>query len=386
MNFYLFLSIVFLFTFLIGNLFEKVKIPWIFSSLFLGVILSFFNPFVGNTSSPEFSLLANLGMYFLLFVIGFEINLLKIKGQGKFIFKTSFWTILLNALLVGFLIKIIFASTWFIALVIGLSFSTVGEAILLPILEEFNLVTTRLGQTIIGTGTLDDIVEIFTLILVISLLGVSEAKHFEVMFIIISLLSLFGLAFSLSQLRKQGNVFKMFGIEKIFLFSIFVLFLFLGIGEFSEASSLGAILAGVGLKTFLPEERLLNIEKEVKAVCYGLFAPLFFLSAGLSMDINFLQEYFPLILIMVLVSSFAKYLGSFIAARRELGGKQSILLGTGLLVRFSTSIVIVNILLNKGMISEELYSIIMATSIIFTIITPLIFSRLTYLWKDSIIK
>jgi Kef-type K+ transport system membrane component KefB len=104
------------------------------------------------------------------------------------------------------------------------------------------------------------------------------------------------------------------------------------------------------------------------------------------MDINFLQEYFPLILIMVLVSSFAKYLGSFIAARRELGGKQSILLGTGLLVRFSTSIVIVNILLNKGMISEELYSIIMATSIIFTIITPLIFSRLTYLWKDSIIK
>jgi len=136
----------------------------------------------------------------------------------------------------------------------------------------------------------------------------------------------------------------------------------------------------------LPEERLLSIEKEVKAVCYGFFAPLFFLSVGLSMDIVFLQEYFPLILIMVLVSSVAKYLGSFIATRKELGTKQSILLGTGLLVRFSTSIVIVSILLNKGLISEELYSIIIATSIMFTIITPLVFSRLTYMWKDSIIK
>lgn len=386
LNFYIFLSLIFLFTFSVGTIFEKVKIPWIFSSLFLGVILSFYNPFTVNTSSSEFSLLSSLGMYFLLFVIGFEINLLKIKGQGKFIFKTSLITIFLNAILVGLLIKAVFASTWSIAFLVGLSFSTVGEAILIPILEEFNLVNTKLGQTIIGTGTLDDIIEVFTLILVISLLGVNEAKHFEVVFIIVSLLSLFGLVYGLSRLKKEGDKFKLFGIEKIFLFSIFVFFLFLGIGEFSEASSLGAILAGVGLKTFLPKERLSGIEDEIKAVCYGFFAPLFFLSAGLSMDVSFLGKNLPLVLLIVLISSLAKYLGSFISAHRELGGKQSILLGTGLLVRFSTSIVIITILFNNDLISENLYSAIMATSIIFTIITPLIFSQLVHRWKNLIIN
>jgi Kef-type K+ transport system membrane component KefB len=59
------------------------------------------------------------------------------------------------------------------------------------------------------------------------------------------------------------------------LLAIAILFIFLGIGEYAEATALGAILAGVGLKTFIPDERLKIIENEIKAVCYGLFAPIF---------------------------------------------------------------------------------------------------------------
>lgn len=385
-NIFIFLSIVFLFVFLVGSLFEKVKIPWIFSALLLGVMLAFYNPFVSNTSSPEFSLLANLGMYFLLFVIGFEIDLTAVKGKGGLIFKTSLYTIFLNALLVGIAIKIMFASTWFISFLVGLSFSTVGEAILIPILEEFKMVKTKLGQTIIGVGTLDDVVEVLTLVAVISLLGAKVAKHFDVFFIIIALLSLMGLTYGLSKLKKQGNKFSVSSIEKLFLFCIFIFFLFLGIGGYAEAASLGAILAGVGLKTFLPKERLKGIENEIRAVCYGFFAPIFFLSAGLSMDMKYLINYYPAVIVVALISALAKYLGSIAAAEKELGLKRSILLGTGLLVRFSTSIVVIKILFENELINEELYSVIMATSIIFTILIPVVFSYLINKWKNELVE
>jgi Kef-type K+ transport system membrane component KefB len=186
-------------------------------------------------------------------------------------------------------------------------------------------------------------------------------------------------------LKKQGEKFSVSSINKIFLFCIFVFFLFLGIGEFADASSLGAILAGVGLRNFLPDERLAGIENEIKAVCYGLFAPIFFVSAGLSVDISFLKSNFLVILLIVVVSALAKYVGSIISAKKELGFKQSILLGTGLLVRFSTSIVIIKILFENNLIGEDLYSTIIATSIVFTVMIPLIFSALINRWKNEII-
>jgi Kef-type K+ transport system membrane component KefB len=63
-------------------------------------------------------------------------------------------------------------------------------------------------------------------------------------------------------------------------------FLFLGIGEYAEATPLAALLAGIGLGNFIPEKRLELIESEVKTMCYGFFAPIFFLWVGATLDIN----------------------------------------------------------------------------------------------------
>ncbi len=379
LNIFLFFGVVFLVTFLIGKLIEKIRVPWIFASLLVGFLMAIKNPFFSITSSKEFEFLAELGMYFLLFIIGFELDLRRLKKQSKFIFKSTFFIILLEAFFGTLLVHFVFHYPLFISFIVALSFATVGEAILVPILDEFKIVNTKLGQNIIGIGALDDIIEIFILILAMFLIEASS--NLNTLLILISLLILFGLTFGLTKLKKQGNKFSFFEIETLFLFVLFILFLFLGVGEYAHATAIAALLSGIALKTFLPEKRSRFLKSEVKTMCYGFFAPIFFLWVGLSLDIKYLIASPLLILLVVVVSNSAKIFGSWVVGRKELGIKQSILMGIGLSVRFSTSLIIIKILFENELIGVDLYSVIVASSIIFTFVIPLLFSYLLVRWK-----
>ncbi|MDX1798273.1 MAG: cation:proton antiporter [Candidatus Lokiarchaeia archaeon] len=375
-NIFLFLSIVFLLTFIIGKLIEIIHIPWIFSSLLIGFALAIYNPFTDITTSSTFDFLAQLGMYLLLFIIGFEIDLKEMKKQGKFIIKTTTITIFLATFLGTLLIFFLFVRDIFISIIVSLSFATVGEEILIPILDEFKLTNEPLGQTIIGVGTLDDIFEIFTLILVILFVGTSAQSVVDVVIILVALVVLFILTIGFIKIGKKRSKFKHTGVESLFVFVVFVLFLFIGVGFYAEAAPLAALFAGIGLKTFLPKERLEFIESEIKTVCYGLFAPLFFLWVGASMDLSYLLT-FPISIILVVIVGFAaKLLGSYLGGRKTLGKKDSLLVGIGVSVKFSTGIVVMTILLSNELIDSGLYSVIIASSIIFTFFIPIIFANL----------
>jgi len=381
-NLFIFFGIVFLFTFAIGRLIEKIRVPWIFAALIFGFLLAIRNPFASITSSPEFNFLAQLGMYFLLFIIGFELDLAKLKKQGKFIIKATFFIIYLEAFFGTLLVHFVFGYEWLISFVVALSFATVGEAILIPILEELRIVNTKLGQSIIGIGALDDMIEIFVLVLIIFLIGSgTPADYSNATLTLISLLVLFCLAFGLTKLKKESAKFGFLAIENLFLFGLFVLFLFLGIGEYAHATAIAALLSGIALKTFIPEERRKMIESEVKTMCYGFFAPLFFVWVGVTMNIDYLVSYPLFVLLVVGISGGVKILGSLLVGRKELGIKESILLGIGLSVRFSTSLVITKILFENGLIDVGLYSIIVASSIVFTFMVPVVFSNLLAGWK-----
>ena len=377
-NIFLFLSVFFVLVFLFGKLFERWKVPWIFSSLFIGVILSIKNPFLQITSSSEFSFLSNLGMLFLLFIIGLEIDLKKFKKFAGFIVGATFFIILFETLVGGIIIHYLFGYGWFISFLVGISFATVGEAILIPILEEFKLVNTKFGQLLLGVGTFDDLFEISILVVLVLFLGIKSPliNHGDILSVSIALILVFVLASLFIKLKDKTRKFNYSKIETLFLLSIAILFLFVGIGEFSGSSALAALLAGVSLKTFLPRKRLEKIESEMKSLCYGLFAPIFFLSVGLAINMNYIFSSFWIILIIFFGTSAAKIIASYLVSSNKIGKKNSLLLGLGLSTRFSTSLVIIKILLDSGVVREGLYSAIVASSILFTLIIPILFSRL----------
>ncbi|MDA3837325.1 MAG: cation:proton antiporter [Nanoarchaeota archaeon] len=382
-NIFIFLAVFFISVFLLGRLFEKFKIPWIFSSLLIGVLLAIKNPFGSITSSVEFGFMANLGMLFLLFIIGFEIDLKKMRKFAGFIVKGTFFIILVESLVGMFLIHFVFNYGWFISFIVGASFATVGEAILIPILDEFKFVKTRLGQVILGIGSFDDIFEIMILVIIVLFYGIESPAIATggILMTIIAFVSLFVLTSLFIRLKSKGQKFSSFRIETLFLLSLAVLFLFIGIGEFSGSSALAALLAGISLKTFLPVSRIKSIESEMKSLCYGFFAPIFFLSVGLALNVGYIVSSFWLLLLIFFASTVSKLVASYMFAYKKLGKKDAILLGIGLSARFSTSIVIIKILLDSGLIQEGLYSIIVASSVIFTLVIPILFSKLIVKWK-----
>lgn len=380
-NIFLFLGIAFLLILLIGKILEKIRIPWIFSSLLIGAALSLYNPLKSITDSSTFGFLAELGMYFLLFIIGFEIDLEKLKKSKNFILKATFLTIFLSTLFGAMLIHYLLDYSWFISSIVALSFSTVGEAILIPILDEFKIINTKLGQSIIGIGTLDDVIEVILLILVSIIVGTKNSSGLSITITIISLFILFATTILLIKMKSKRAKFKFLSIETLFLLIISVLFFFLGIGKFAHAAPMAAIFAGIALNKLIPNNRIKYIKSEIKTLCYGLFAPIFFLWVGITVDIKYIFTAPLLVLLVVIVSNGSKILASLIAGKKEIGIKKSILLGTGLSVRFSTSIIIIKILFENGLIGNDLYSIIVASSIIFNFIVPFLFSKLIIKWK-----
>lgn len=378
MNMFLFISAIFIGTLLLGRLLEKIRVPWIFAALLIGLVLAVYNPFTAITGSETFKFFADLGMYLLLFLVGFELDVNQLKQKSGFIFKSTFFIIFLEGVIGSLLVHYAFGTSWFVSLLVSLSFATVGEAILVPILHEFKLINSSIGQAIIGIGTADDIIEIM-LLLVVSVLAESQSDGNSVV-VLYGLAVLILLTVGFRLFRKRSQRFNFASIETLFLFILFVFFLFIGVGEYATAAPLAAILAGVTVRLFIHDERLMFVDNELKSLTYGFFAPLFFVSIGAELNIQYLLSAPLLIILIVLVSNGSKILGSYIMGRKELGLRGSILLGVGLSVRFSTSIIIIRFLYDHGIINFHIYTVVIASSIIFQFIVPLMFSWLVVHW------
>ncbi len=320
-------------------------------------------------------------MYFLLFIIGFEINLSDLKKKSHFILKATLFIILFEAFFGTLLVRLLFGCDFFVSFLVALSFATVGEGILIPILDEFHMINTNLGQAIIGIGVFDDLFEILALLLTSLVIGSGLHPHLNLGIIFASLFLLFLLTIGFTKLKKEGKKFYSIPIETLFLLSIFIFFLFLGVGFYADSLPLASLLAGVSIRTFIPHKRLELIESEIKTMAYGFFAPIFFAWVGLSMDIKYLMASPLLVLLLVVVSMGAKLLGTYIVGRSQMNFRRLTVLGIGLSVRLSTSIVIIKLLFDQGIISQGLYSVVVASTIIFTLSIPVIFSYLLVRWN-----
>jgi len=110
--------------------------------------------------SDAFFFLAQLGVLFLLFFIGRQIDLKEMRSLSRDIV----WATALNTMvpfLLGVVVMLALGYGWVVAFVIGLTCMPTAEAVIVPILDEFNMIRTRVGGFIVGAGVLDDVIEIF---------------------------------------------------------------------------------------------------------------------------------------------------------------------------------------------------------------------------------
>jgi Kef-type K+ transport system membrane component KefB len=350
-----------------------------FSALFLGIIFSSLNVFQLTLQDASFNVLSTMGMLFLLFMIGFNLEIGQMKRFGTHILKGAILIVGLEASVVGAILFFLFpdqiGNSPLVAIVVALSFATVGEAVLLPILAKFDLLKTQFGQLTLGIGTLDDILEVLTLIMIPFLpilLPTLNIQGFpDPVFVIIDLIGIFILTGILVKIASKvknvlsNNVHFSF-IRPLLIMLIFFSFVVLGGFVFESLAAISAIFGGIVARSLLPTENFRSDEKVVNFLGYIVLSPMFFLSVGASMSFASIFVY-PLLIIVILISTIgAKLSGSFLLFRKMLGNRHSLLLGLGLSVRFSTGLIVQYVLLISGLITLDLYSGLIASAVVMT--------------------
>ncbi len=397
---FLLIAVTFAFSLGMGFLLEKyLRMPWMFSALFLGIIFSSFGLFQLTIQDETFTALSTIALLFLLFMIGFNLDIAQMKRFGRQILKGAILIIGLEASIVGALLFFLFPaqidSSPLVAIVVALSFATVGEAVLLPILAKFSLLKTRFGQLTLGIGTLDDILEVLTLIMVPFLpvfLPALQIQGFaDPTFVVLDLIGILVLTLVLVKLASRvkhvlsDNVNFSF-IRPLLIMLVFFSFVVVGNFVFESLAAISAIFGGIVARSLLPTENFHSDEKFVNFLGYIVLAPMFFLSVGASMSFSAVLVY-PLLMGVILLSTFsAKLSGSYLLFRKMLGKRHSLLLGLGLSVRFSTGLIVQYVLLTSGLITLDLYSALIASAVV---ITPVILIALPWALsreKDALSK
>jgi nucleotide-binding universal stress UspA family protein len=134
---------------------------------------------------------------------------------------------------------------------------------------------------------------------------------------------------------------------------------------------LGAFVAGilVGESPILTRQ----IDRQLRGLIMGLFMPVFFGVAGLTADLTILKDpaLAALTAVLVAVACVGKFTGAFLGGK--LGGltsQESLALGCAMNARGSTEVIVATIGLSAGVLSQNLFTMIVAMAIITTMMMP----------------
>ena len=134
--------------------------------------------------------------------------------------------------------------------------------------------------------------------------------------------------------------------------------------------SLGALLFGAALST-LPYQVRRDIMPGMKGTAEGLFVPLFFASAGLHFNLDFLDLPAQTILVLALIPLIGKIAASFVSTyitRIE----QPLAIATGLMAKGVAEIALLLLMFNTGAISQSVYSLLAIVMFGYILFTPML--------------
>ena len=386
-------ALVFALTYTLGFFLSKFRIPSILAALFVGIALSYtsFSTLIHSNTDFEstFSFLSNLGVLFLLFYIGLQIELGEMrKSSSDIIWLTIFNTVF--PFLLGVLAMFMYGYGWAISLVIGMTRMPTAEAVIVPILDEFKMLKTRIGTFIIGAGVLDDIIEVILVGIVSIWIGEKTGEsHGGVTGLFVGIVSFIVVSWLLYKwIPKIMEKWEPKNLSALMIFSLIILFGFGGFGEYVELGMVvGAITAGVIMRPLFEHEEQKGelLSKTTQTLSYGFFGVIFFFWVGFNADMEgFLQE--PLLaIILYLAGTLGKLFGVLLMVpMKKMRYKEAIIVGVGLDARLTTEIIVAQLLFSASIIDLKLFTALVAASSFTAITVPLLFSLLIRFWGEDI--
>lgn len=282
---------------ILGLLLKRLNQPYIIGYILTGIILGPFGlKFVTQYETVE--LLGEFGLIVLMFFIGMEISLHDfVKKWRVALFGTGFQVLfsLLLITLIGFWADWTFKRILLLGFIISLS----SSAVVIKLIDDHKLSTTRIGQNVISILLTQDIL-IVPMIIVISLLGGGPLDKGQLVLQLVGgsltvgfLLYLFRKkTIKLPFARQLENDHEL----QVFASLIICFGLALFTSSFALSAGLGAFIAGLFVHAS-PATKWLHDSLHAFRV---ILISVFFLSIGMLIDLDFLQANWSIVSLVVL--------------------------------------------------------------------------------------
>ena len=366
-----------------SGLLSKIQIPYVTALILSGIVIG---PYALNIFSPDPTIeaIAAIGVIFLMFMAGLEVNV----RHKKYLTKDAFFLITLNSILpflTGFCIATAFGYGLMSALILGIVFISSSVAIIIPQLEKSGMIHKRLGQNILTAAIFEDIGSLLLLSMALQTM-MPKTQLPIIAYYVILLLSVIVMKLALPKITRMYH--KLIGERDQFERDLMFFFVILvGTAIFFEALGVHSIVAGFIIGLLLSEtvrhERLMV---KIRTLSYGVFIPTFFVLIGAKLDLGVLVagESYLFISLVVLGLIVSKVVSGYVAGRlTKFSRDESLLMGFATTPQLSTTLAAAFAALGFGLLDNATITALVALSIVTTLLAPLVIRKLTMRIKQS---
>src|SRR5262245_4249193 len=354
---------------LMAELFERLRQPAVVGEILAGVLIG---PGVLGWVSPSelTNTLAEIGVIFLLFNIGLETKPATIFRVGK---TAAFVAVLGVAapLFGGFLLLKAWGGANIEALFIGTAMVATSVGITARVLAAMGLLDAPTSRIILGAAVIDDILGLLVLA-VMSSLAAGSVNYLEVgvgPVMAIAFTAFVALVGAPVITRVAPKIENLRVGESLFVFGlIFCLGLAVAADYIGVAAIIGSFLAGMAMAEASEGNQVMH--RQTNGVTEFLL-PFFLVNIGMQLQLNVFRDPTVMLLcILVTIVAVATKLVACGAGAWHLGLRRSAQVGMGMVPRGEVGIVVAQIGLTLGVITAELYGMVLFMAVVTTLIAP----------------
>jgi Kef-type K+ transport system membrane component KefB len=351
------------------ELFKRLGQPTLIGEILAGVVLG---PSILGLVEPTevIEVFAELGVVFILFWVGLETKIHDLLGVGRSAASVGVLGVLLP-FASGYAIAVARGEDTGTALFFGAALVATSVGITSAVLIGVGRLGSRAGRTILGAAVVDDILAMLIVAVASAVALGDEASPTEIL--VIAGMALAFVAFfafgGTSFMRRYPGVLKVPRFSESPLLPAVILCLGLAAlsAEIGLAAIIGAFLAGMMVAETTAQH---PIEEEV-APLYAFFAPFFFVSIGLQVDLGVYGSVSVIaaLILITLVAVVAKLVGAYVGAR-GMTRPESLFVAVGMVPRGEVGIIVASIGIGAGALGEEAFALIVGMAILTTVIVP----------------
>jgi len=376
----------------VGWLFQKIHQPKVVGEMFAGImlgpsLLGWIAPQASAYLFPASSLgflnaLSQVGVVVFMFLVGLGIKPRELKKQGHAaVVLTSHVSITAPFVLAVFLALYLYPrlsddSVRFssFALFLGAAMSITAFPVLARILDEGNMLGSRLGTVAVACAAVDDVTGWCILAYIVVL--VRAAHSSASIWIRLGVIVVFGVAMIYGVRHLLRGFERVYGKKGALSENLMALMMLLVLGSalFTEYLGIHLLFGAFLMGAIMPKEKrfVRYVLDRFETITITLLLPLFFAFTGLRTNIAAIRgpEMWMYCVLIILVATLGKLGGSMLASwlsgmpAREAAG-----LGVLMNTRGLMELVILNIGLDIGVISPALFSMMVMMALVTTFMT-----------------